>query len=176
MGSTDEVLVIGYGNPGRLDDGLGPALAEHIGRTPRACVRVDADYQLTIEDAAAVAECGAVIFADAAVEGPEPFDFRRIEPVAQQSFTSHSVAPQAVLGLAHGLFHADTVGYVLALRGYEFNEFQERLSPRAGENLRAATRFLESLLDLPPESRLDALRDAAEKTVSEHEGTHKEQS
>jgi len=28
MTSVGKVLLIGFGNPGRLDDGLGPALAE----------------------------------------------------------------------------------------------------------------------------------------------------
>ena len=71
-----KVLVIGYGNPGRLDDGLGPALAAAIESAAPAGVTVDADYQLTVEDAAAVAEHDVVVFADAAVDGPEPFYFR----------------------------------------------------------------------------------------------------
>jgi DNA-binding response OmpR family regulator len=47
---ANRVLVIGYGNPGRLDDGLGPALAETLQRLDLPGVTVDADYQLTAED------------------------------------------------------------------------------------------------------------------------------
>ena len=75
---NSKVLLIGYGNPGRLDDGLGPALAEAIAHKEFKNVTVDANYQLTVEDAAEVAKYDLVIFADADVAGPEPFWVRRI--------------------------------------------------------------------------------------------------
>jgi hydrogenase maturation protease len=137
------VLVIGYGNPGRLDDGLGPALAERLARRRIPGVTVDADYQLTVEDAAAVAAHGAVVFADASVDGAEPFFFREVAPAGTgPSFSSHSVEPAEVLGMARALFGARTRGYALGIRGYAFDEFGERLSERAEANLAAALRFL----------------------------------
>ncbi len=51
-----------------------------------------------------------------------------------------------MLGLTHELFGACPAGYVLGVRGYAFNEYGERLSPAARENLAAATRFLKGLL------------------------------
>lgn len=143
---TPRILLIGFGNPGRLDDGLGPALAEAAARWQLPGVTVDSDYQLTVEDAAEVARHEVVIFADAAVAGSEPFFFKRIEPKAEVSFTTHSVEPESVLGLAWELFGARTTGYILGLRGYEFNEFGERLSEKAIQNLAAALRFLEPAL------------------------------
>lgn len=140
------ILVIGYGNPGRLDDGLGPALAEAVEAMNLSGVTVDSDYQLTVEDAAAVAEHDAVIFADAAVDGDGPFYFRPIHAETDSSFTSHSVRPEAVLGLAQSLFTAETKGYALGIRGFEFNEFGQRLSDRAQENLAAAIDFIRSIL------------------------------
>lgn len=140
------ILVIGYGNPGRLDDGLGPALAEALESLELPGLTVEAEYQLTVEDAALVAEHDVVVFADAAVDGPEPFEFRSVEPVAGAGFTSHSVEPAGVLALARELFGARTAGYVLGIRGYEFDEFGERLSAGARANLEAATRFLERLI------------------------------
>lgn len=140
------ILVIGYGNPGRLDDGLGPALAEAVEAMNLPGVTVEADYQLTVEDAADVAEHDAVIFADAAVDGDGPFYFRPIQPTTDSSFTSHSVRPAAVLGLAQSLFAAETNGYALGIRGFEFNEFGQRLSDGAKENLAAAIDFIRSVL------------------------------
>lgn len=141
-----KVLVIGYGNLGRLDDGLGPLLAMELEKLELPDVTVDADYQLTVEDAAAVAGHDVVIFADASVSGDEPFFFKRIEPVAALSFSSHSVEPAAVLALAAELFKAEPVGYALGIRGYEFNEFGERLSEPAKANLAAALAFVTGLL------------------------------
>ncbi len=140
------VLVIGYGNPGRLDDGLGPALAEGLENLRLPGVTVESNYQLTVEDAAAVADHDVVIFADAAVSGTEPFYFTPVAPERSGSFSSHSVSPAAVLALAQDLFGAKTIGYALGIRGHEFNEFGERLSSRATENLAAALRFLAPLL------------------------------
>jgi hydrogenase maturation protease len=134
--------LIGYGNPGRLDDGLGPAFAGAVEGMRQEGVTVDANYQLAVEDAAAIAEHDAVLFADAAVEGPEPFFLRRVKPVRALSFSSHSLEPPAVLALAREMFGATTRGYALGIRGYEFNEFGENLSKQARANLAAALEAL----------------------------------
>ncbi|MCP4650804.1 MAG: hydrogenase maturation protease [PVC group bacterium] len=140
---VEKVLLIGYGNPGRLDDGLGPALAEVIEAENIPGVTVDANYQLSVEDAAAVAEHDVVIFADASVNATEPFSFTQIHPKSNTlSFSSHSVEPEAVIALAQELFKADTVGYALGIRGYEFNEFGQKISTQAKENLEKAIEFI----------------------------------
>ncbi len=141
-----KVLVIGYGNPGRRDDGLGPALAAALEELNLPGVTVDSDYQLSVEDAANVAEHDVVVFADADTNGPAPFSFQRIEPRASISFSTHSVTPEAVLGLAAELFNSPTPGYVLGIRGYEFNEFGERLSEQARANLAAALEFIKPVI------------------------------
>ncbi|MCK9522599.1 MAG: hydrogenase maturation protease [Proteobacteria bacterium] len=141
------VLVIGYGNPGRLDDGLGPLLAAALEEAGGwTDVTIDADYQLTVEDAAAIAAHDVVIFMDADTSGPAPFWFEEVEPCASMSFSTHSISPQAVLEMAHSLLGAQTRGFLLGVRGYEFNEFGERLSPNAVRNYREAFRFMEELL------------------------------
>lgn len=147
MNDPAKVLVIGFGNPGRQDDGLGPALAKAVEdlRLPGVCV--DADYQLTVEDAAEVAKYDVVIFADADVNGPEPFRMQRIQPGPPQvSFSTHSVRPEAVLALARDLFEREPRAYLLGIRGYKFDAFGEALSDGAVANLDAATTYLESAL------------------------------
>jgi hydrogenase maturation protease len=136
------ILVFGYGNPSRQDDGLGPALAEAVEAMNLPGVLVDSNYQLTVEDAATVAEYDAAVFVDAATEGPEPFSFEPIVPRQNPSFSTHSVRPDAVMGLAADLFEARTAGYVLAIRGYSFEPFISELTERAGQNLQKAIEFL----------------------------------
>ncbi len=140
------VLVIGYGNPGRRDDGLGPALAAALEALPLPGVTVDANYQLFVEDAAAVAEHDVVIFADAALAGREPFSFQRAIAGAPAAFSTHSVGPEAVLAWSEQLFHRQPDAYVLGIRGYEFDDFGEGLSARAQANLAAAASFVQSVL------------------------------
>ena len=63
------VLVIGFGNELRADDGVGPAIAERLGSDPRAAgARVLAVRQLTPDLALDVASCSLVVLVDATVE------------------------------------------------------------------------------------------------------------
>ena len=140
---TPSVLVYGYGNPGRLDDGLGPALAGEVARhglTP--AVSVETAYQLQVEDAALVAEHDVVVFADADTACAGPFELRRLSPRAAAAFSTHSVAPDAVLALAREHFGSRAEGFLLGIRGYEFDGFGEELSPGARRNLAAASDHL----------------------------------
>jgi hydrogenase maturation protease len=144
--SKKKILLIGFGNPARADDGLGPALAEKIESKNIPLVTVEADYQLTIEDSAQVAQHDIVIFADASVNCSEPFSFEPLTAKESGSFSSHSVEPAEVMTLAENLFGSKAKGYVLGIRGYEFNNFGEKLTENAKTNLQKAVNFVENLL------------------------------
>ncbi|HID75992.1 MAG TPA: hydrogenase maturation protease [Planctomycetaceae bacterium] len=138
-----KTLLIGFGNPGRYDDGLGPALAEIALGWKLPSLTVLSNYQLAVEDAAAVAEHTRVLFADASRAGPEPFCIQPLKPRAEwASFSTHALRPEAVLALAHELFGAQVPAWLIAIRGYRFDPFGEGLSPQASENLRAAAAHL----------------------------------
>ena len=141
-----KVLFIGYGNPGRLDDGLGPALAARIEALSLKGMTVEADYQLAVENAYDVSIHDIVIFADAAVRGKAPFFFKKIHPRSPLSLGSHSISPEAVLFFAERLFHSRARAYVLGIRGYEFKGYDERLSKRAEQNLEEAFQFVTKLV------------------------------
>jgi hydrogenase maturation protease len=133
------ILVIGYGNPGRLDDGLGPAFAERIQSLNLPNVTVETNYQLNIEDADLVAKYDVVVFADASVNATAPYDFHPLEKnVPMVGFSSHSITAGSLLGLAEELFGATPKAYAMAIRGYDFDEFGEFLSEGACDNLDAA--------------------------------------
>ncbi len=135
------IFVLGYGNPGRRDDGLGPELARRIEELALDGVETDADYQLNIEDAATLASHDIIVFADASKNAPESFIFERLEPAAEVAFTSHSVSPGSVLAICEEHFQARPKAWVLGIRGYEF-EFKEGLSPQARDNLEQALAFV----------------------------------
>ena len=61
--------------------------------------------------------------------------------------------PATVLAMARDLFDAQPEAWIVAVRGYEFDEFREQLSNRAQTNLRQVVSFLKSAL------RRDGLRD-----------------
>ena len=136
------MLVIGYGNPGRLDDGLGPAFAEQIQALQLPGVRVESNYQLNIEDAELISKFDEVVFADASVDADEPFDFRPMNPTPPfVGFSSHSITAESLLGLTKELFNAAPQAFAMAIRGYEFHAFGESLSDAADGNLTGAVGF-----------------------------------
>lgn len=143
---TKKIIVIGYGNPGRLDDGLGPAFADAVEKLALPNVTVESNYQLTVEDASLVAEYDIAVFADADIKCPKSFSIRRIEKDVAPSYTTHIIEPETVLSLARRLFDAKTKGYLLGIRGYEFNEFGERLSEDAEENLSVTLDYVKPFL------------------------------
>lgn len=164
MTNTRDILLIGFGNPARADDGLGPALARAIERAAIPGVVAMWDYQPGVEHAADAAEHAAVIFVDASTAGPGPFTLQRLLPREQGSFSTHLLRPEQVLALARDTLGWQGDAYLLAIRGYAFDAFEETLSPAAEANLRAtidelgahvANDRLEALVTDPPTDRSD---------------------
>ncbi len=138
------IRLIGYGNPGRGDDGLGPAFAVRMGDVPGLVVSTD--YQLTVDHALWIAEAERVVFVDALIQSDAPFEFAPVGPSDRHDVTSHSLSPAAVLALSGTLFGATPEAFVLGITGYEFGEVKEGLSARAEENLGLALAFFDDWL------------------------------
>jgi len=136
-----KILVYGFGNPGRQDDGLGPAIIEKLEDEKIAGVDTDCNYQLNIEDAYSIAENDIVVFVDASLDADEPFSFSKIEPSAEITFTTHSMSPQSVLALCAELYDRKLDAYVLGIRGYEW-DFEVGLTSMAVNNFNEAYSFL----------------------------------
>lgn len=133
-----KILVIGFGNPAREDDGLGPAAAGIVEESEIDGVTVDIDYQLSVEHAADIADHDVVVFIDASVDCDEPYVFQKVMPKFIESFSSHSVSPEQVLGLAEHLFNVKIEGYILGIKGYSFAMFEENMTDKAKSNLQLA--------------------------------------
>ena len=137
------ILVIGYGNPARGDDGLGPALAARVEREAWPGVEVEIDFQLAVEHAAMIAEFEKVVFVDATVEASKrSFTLGRVEPERTLDFSTHSLSPAQVVGLSAELFGAEPDAWLLSITGERFEMFDEELSPVARERLERAVEFL----------------------------------
>lgn len=141
-----KILVYGYGNPGRQDDGLGVALISRLEQwiTESNLQHIDADtnYQLNIEDAAAIHPYDEVVFVDASMEDIHDFDFSEVKPDnARVEFTMHAVSPAFVIDLCRKIYGKSPKARLLHIKGYEW-EFEEQLSPPARDNLNKAFEFL----------------------------------
>jgi hydrogenase maturation protease len=131
------ILILGYGNPGRQDDGLGPAAVSEIESMGLPNLTAFDNYQLNIEDAMDVATHDIVWFIDAAKSGASPYSVRSVSPSSTIEFTSHIVRPEVILAIARQCYGGSPQAFLLAIRGYEF-EFTEALTAGARDNLDAA--------------------------------------
>ena len=135
------VLVIGCGNPARGDDGLAPAFVERLDRLCLPGVETRNQYQLCVEDAMDMSDYGQVVYVDASLDAPPPFEFAPLPNDAVMRLDTHSVSPGALTYLARTLFGATANVFVLAIRGYRFDPFIETISEQAQGNLREAISF-----------------------------------
>ncbi|MCB1378172.1 MAG: hydrogenase maturation protease [Alphaproteobacteria bacterium] len=129
------VLLIGYGNPGRGDDGLGPKFAQKLSCKPLCGLTCIVDYQLTVDHALAVSEVECVVFADASVLTDVPFTFESVGTSDPESLMSHSLTPAGLMALTRSLFGKLPEAFVMAIAGYDFDEVKEGISDQATKNL-----------------------------------------
>jgi hydrogenase maturation protease len=150
--SEHRILIYGYGNPGRQDDGLGNAFVEKLQEWTREKgidgFRFDSNYQLNIEDAADVAESDLTIFIDASTEDIEDFIFTPVDASTNITFTTHAASPGYIVHLCKEIYNKTPVTYLLHIKGYEW-EFKEGLSPKAKSNLDKALDVMKHKLQYP---------------------------
>ncbi len=141
-----KVLIYGYGNPGRQDDGLGAAfismMEEHLKSFPIEGLTLDCNYQLNIEDAELISSYDIVLFVDATQEDISHFKITKVNPSESKiEFTMHAVSVAYVLDLCSKIYNKLPTTYLLHIRGYEW-EFKEELTAYAKQNLQLAFKFV----------------------------------
>jgi hydrogenase maturation protease len=101
------VLVVGYGNSLRGDDGVGWHAASLLATDPRlAGAQVLAQHQLLPELAVDVSRASLVVLVDAAADGdPGAVSVRRVQPRRTETATwSHHLDPETLAGLVEVLY------------------------------------------------------------------------
>jgi len=99
-----ELLVIGYGNSLRRDDGVGPRVAEAIETLQLPGVRTLVCQLLSPEHADPIARARRVIFVDAAVDKTDGVHLRLLEPGETSQLMAHAADPRTMLALARDVF------------------------------------------------------------------------
>lgn len=139
-------LVFACGNPSRGDDSLGPLLIERLAARQQAgeLQQVDllTDFQLQVEHALDLRGRELVVFVDAAASGPEPFSFLPVRPEPDAGYTTHAMAPGALLQVFEQVTQEGVPSaWLLAIRGYGFN-LGGPVSRAADRNLALAMEYL----------------------------------
>lgn len=123
------VLIIGYGNPMRRDDGLGPHIADMLAERLGDAVQVEAIFQLTPELADPISKAARVIFIDASVEGEAGIiKLAGVSANVPTGALTHHFSPAGLLHLAQTLYGRSAAAQIVTVTGSDF-DLGEGFSP-----------------------------------------------
>ena len=147
---TQGVLVVGYGNALRTDDGLGWHVAERLADDPRlAGATVLRRHQLTPELALDISEATLLVLVDAS-HGPAAGEVsvERLEPTGDTGTSgttwSHHLTPATLVDLARELYGRAPDVFVVGC-GVASVEMGDELSPEVRD---ALPRVVDAVADL----------------------------
>jgi len=136
-----KILLVGFGNPFRRDDGLGIKLLDLIDdKVEKLKVQ-----ELTFDMAEIFKDYDIVIFIDASIEGDE-ISLKKITEEKTFSPLTHHTSCEELLSWTRTLYNKNPEFYLLSIRGYDF-DFGEEISERALENLKKGLEFIKGFLE-----------------------------
>jgi hydrogenase maturation protease len=138
------LLVIGYGNPLRGDDGVGPRVVEAIEELHLPGVRTLTCHQLSPEHAEPISQARVVVFVDAAVDAPKAVQLRQLEPGGSSQLMAHAADPRTMLALARDVFGHCPEAWWLTIPAVKLG-FGEELSPVARHGCEVALEQIRTL-------------------------------
>ncbi len=143
------ILVFGYGNLSRGDDAVGPLLLEYLEQhVDLTDIELLTDFQLQIEHALDLQNRELVLFIDASVSCREAFELTELKPVRDNSYTSHTMSPAALLHVCTTLNQQPLPkAFLLSIRAEAF-ELGTGLSNSAANNLKQACQFAARFLSI----------------------------
>ena len=142
MKKSDKTIVLGIGNNGRQDDGLGWMFLEFL-EEQNTDIDIEYRYQLQIEDADLISNYDRVIFVDATKEDTDDgFYLKPCLPSEKYSFSTHALEPETILYLANKLYDHNPDASIFAIQGYDW-ELKIGLSEKGTINLDKAKKYFE---------------------------------
>lgn len=145
MNPGGPILLIGYGNTLRSDDGAGPRVAEAVAALNLPGVEVLVRDLLTPELADPIAKARLVVFVDAAVDAPREVQWRPLLPADSCQIMAHAADPRTLLALARDVFGHAPPAWWLTIP-IETIAIGESLSPFAQDGLLIAIERVKRLL------------------------------
>jgi hydrogenase maturation protease len=138
------LLILGYGNTLRRDDGVGPKVAEAVAALNLPGVRVLDCALLTPELADPISQAAKVVFVDAAVDAPRVVQLREVAPAGNCQIMAHAANPATMLALARDVFGHAPAGWLLTIPIEDLG-IGDELSPLAQKGCSAAIEEIKRL-------------------------------
>jgi len=142
MTTPPTLLIIGYGNTLRSDDGVGPRAAEAMAALNLPGLQVLSCPLLTPELAEPISRARIAVFVDAAVDAPREVQLRKLQPAASSQIMAHAADPPTMLALARDVFGHAPEAWLLAIPVRNL-AIGDELSDFARRNLQTAIDCLE---------------------------------
>lgn len=144
------VLILGFGNPSRGDDAVGPLLLDTIANQINTNqIELITDFQLQIEHALDMQDRQLVLFVDASVDCEKGFDFKQLQPIRDNSYSSHAMTPAAVLDVYQTILQqSPPASFLLTITAQQF-ELGTGLSETTAQQFKLACEFVLQLLKNP---------------------------
>ncbi len=134
------ILIVGIGNNGRQDDGLGWLFLDFL-KEQETSIVLEYKYQLQIEDAELISNYDKVIFVDATKEKTENgYYLKPCIPSEKYGFSSHALEPETILYLCNTLYKNQPEASILGIEGYEW-ELKMGLSKKGIVNFNKAKKY-----------------------------------
>lgn len=146
-----QVVVIGYGNTLRSDDGAGQVVAEAVEAWELPNVRSHSVHQLTPELAEHISTAKLVIFADAyPINQTEKNDeiaiqVKAIQPTETNTPIGHTADPRSLLALTQMVYGVSPSAWWILIPAINF-EFGEQLSLITQKGIQAALEQINQLI------------------------------
>jgi hydrogenase maturation protease len=140
-----QLLIIGYGNTLRSDDGVGIKIAEAVSDLKYAGVETLCCALLTPELAEPISRSGKVVFVDASVESPRQIHLYPLQPAESSQFMAHAADPRTLLALARDVFGHTPKAWLLTIPIKNL-EIGEELSPLARQGFNIAMEKLRQMV------------------------------
>ncbi len=140
------VLIIGYGNTLRGDDGVGPRVAEAIGNLCLPGVYTLICPLLTPELADPISRVEKVVFVDAAVDALQEVQWRKLQPNETSQIMAHAADPRTMLALARDIFGHVPQAWWLTIPAVDMG-FSEEFSPAVQRDFDVAVKKIQDFCD-----------------------------
>jgi hydrogenase maturation protease len=146
--TSSGLLIIGYGNTLRSDDGVGPRISDAVGEWRLPGVRAITCDLLTPELADPISQTDRVVFVDAAIDTPREVLLRPLAPADSSQIMAHAADPRTLLAVARDVFGHAPEAWWLTIPASNM-EFGETLST---ETTRGMGQALDKIRELacPP--------------------------
>jgi hydrogenase maturation protease len=138
------LLVVGYGNTLRRDDGVGPKVADVIETLGLSGVRTLSCPLLTPELADPISRAQSVVFVDAAVDAPREVQLRKLAPADSSQIMAHAANPATMLALARDVFGHAPNGWLLTIPVADIG-IGDDLTPFARKGMEIAIKEIKKL-------------------------------